>query len=183
MQLISTTQRFEKTTNFKNCGETTSSQYPQNKTFEKQGSDIPSILAPKSARRRHSIDTRNRMSKDATFHRYLQDHSAGRRLLVDTCIFENQTGYKCHKPAIDATKQKTWLSRQQTKNLALKKKTAINATKNRLSMPQNWLSMPQKSGFHATNKPWPSRHKPKIWLPCQNNHLTKDFRKMKNFWE
>ena len=58
---------------------------------KKQGGDIQSILAPKSARKRHSIDTRNRMSKEATFHRYLQYHSAGRRLLVDTCIFENQT--------------------------------------------------------------------------------------------
>ena len=69
---------------------------------KKQGGDIQSILALKSVRKRHSIDTRNRMSKEATFHRYLQYHSAGRRLLVDTCIFENQ------KPDFHA---KTWLSR------------------------------------------------------------------------
>ena len=54
---------------------------------KKQRGDIQSILAPKSARKRHSIDTSNRMSKEATFHRYLQYHSAGRPLLVDTCIF------------------------------------------------------------------------------------------------
>ena len=51
---------------------------------KKQGSDIQSILTLKSARKRHSIDTHNRMSKEATFHRYLQNNSAGRRNSVYT---------------------------------------------------------------------------------------------------
>ena len=102
---------------------------------KKQRGDIQSILAPKSARKRHSIDTRNRMSKEATFHRYLQYHSAGRRLLVDTCIFENQ------KPGFHA---KTRLSRQ-----------------NPAFMPKTWLSCQKpKSGFHANKtKTWLSCQK------------------------
>jgi len=160
---------------------------------KKQGGDIQSILAPKSARKRHSIDTRNRMSKEATFHRYLQYHSAGRRLLVDTCIFENQkpgfhaktrlsrqnpafmpkTWLSCQKPksGFHANKTKTWLSCQKSKNLAsmptkqnlVFKKLGFYATKSGFHAKQT------KIGFHATKQnlaPMPQN----IWLPC---HKTK----------
>ena len=117
-QLISTTQiskqkqRFEKTSNFKNRGRRHSIDTHKTKFLrKKQGGDIQSILAPKSARKRHSIDTRNRMSKEATFHQYLQYHSAGRRLLVDTCTL------KTKKPGFYAKNlafmPKTWLSCQK----------------------------------------------------------------------
>ncbi|WP_274923099.1 hypothetical protein [Streptomyces clavifer] len=58
---------------------------------------------------RHSIDTCKTIQQGGDF-------------LVDTCIFENQTGYKCHKPAIDATKQKTLAFTPTNQNLAFKKK-------------------------------------------------------------
>ena len=138
---------------------------------KKQGGDIQSILAPKSARKRHSIDTRNRMSKEATFHRYLQYHSAGRRLLVDTCIFENQkpgfhakTRLLCQKPGL-MPKTKIWLPCQQNKNLAFMpkiKKSGFHANKTKLGFQKTWLLCHKIWLLRQTNKNRLSCHKTKL---------------------
>ncbi|MDL1139461.1 hypothetical protein PS029_18890, partial [Yersinia pestis] len=126
---------------------------------------------------RHSIDTCTQIREDATFHRYSQPNEQGcdipsilartfsreatfsrylHFLKTKPAINAIKTGYKCHKPAINATKtkpainatnkKKTWISKKKTAINATKTKLAINATKNRLSMPQtsyqchqNWL--------------------------------------------
>jgi len=142
---------------------------------KKQGSDIQSILAPKSARKRHSIDTRNRMSKEATFHRYLQYHSAGRRLLVDTCIFENQkpgfhakTRLLCQKPGFHAKNQNlaSMPTKQKPGFHAKNQKIWLPCQQNKTWFSKNLASMPQNLAFTPNKQKSASMPQNKIWLPC-----------------
>lgn len=87
------------------------------------------------------------MSKEATFHRYLQYHSAGRRLLVDTCTL------KTKKPSFYA------------KNLAFMPKI-----KNLASMPTKQNLVFKKLGFYAT-KPGFHAKQTKDWLPCHKQKI------------
>ena len=142
---------------------------------KKQGGDIQSILAPKSARKRHSIDTRNRMSKEATFHRYLQYHSAGRRLLVDTCIFENQkpgfhakTRLLCQKPGFHAKNQNlaSMPTKQKPGFHAKNQKIWLPCQQNKTWFSKNLASMPQNLAFTPNKQKSASMPQNKIWLPC-----------------